>query len=364
MSRRLPNVHPKPAVELYDPNSEATNSEQVVAGHWECLRRNAEFRSLANRWLASEEFRFVHVLSADYHNAQYHTPRCALDWMLTPVQRVRLAKYQIEKFHWFFDPHFNFGPVICQQKFSPAAVTGKNLSKFLHVEPMRNAPVPISVDHSWGSVPKLFKNQFRAAYGSRGAFGEINTRFHELSKILRVAAGKLAAGDPLNEASLIADLMFAFGSELRELAEFSKIFKIPRMRYSEKQFALFLEQIRESFKRENLLLPTKTYDTHQSYQGTTEDWRWFLNAERFGLDVGKSVDARKLAELYSEDLRHRKMRGNAPRRAKVEGFSGSKFSSRVLKNRRSTVRRHILAIQKWIRSAYPKPDANLGAASV
>ena len=54
----------------YDPNCEATNAVQVVAGHWECLRRNEEFRKLSERWLQSEEFRLSHALSPDYHDME------------------------------------------------------------------------------------------------------------------------------------------------------------------------------------------------------------------------------------------------------------------------------------------------------
>jgi hypothetical protein len=142
--------------------------------------------------------------------------------------------------------------------------------------------------------------------------------------------------------------------ELRDLAEFSKVFKIPKCRYSEKRFKSFLGQIHDSFKASNLLLPTKTYDTHESYQGTTEDWLWFLEAERLDLDIRKSADCYKLAEIYSEKLRQRAMRGKAPRRAKAHGHTGSKFSSKVIKNRRSVVKQHVRTIEKWILAAYPR----------
>jgi len=70
---------------IYDPNCEATNAEKVVAGHWECLRRNKKFQAVSDNWLRSEKFRFSHALSPEYHDMQYHTPRCAWDWMLTPA---------------------------------------------------------------------------------------------------------------------------------------------------------------------------------------------------------------------------------------------------------------------------------------
>jgi hypothetical protein len=347
----------------YDPNCEATNEKKVVAARWECLRRNEDFRTLSERWLESEEFRRSHAVSPIYNDPKHHTPRCAWDWMLTATQRVELAEFQIEKRQWFVDSDFNFGPIICRRNFSLAAVTEKSWREFLRVEPLLNPPPPLAVSQAWDRTPNLFKEQFRLASIGNIAFGEINAGLHQHANLMAIAASKLAAGDPLKEMPIIAHYLGEFGRELHKLAEFTKVFKIPKSRYSEKRFRLFLGQIRESFKAAKLLLPTKTYDTHKSYQGTEEDWRWFLEAERLGLDIHKSADARKLAELYSEDLRQRTMRGRAPRRAKAHGFSGSKFSSRVIKNRRSTVKRHVLTIEKWIRASYPPQTPEPGATA-
>lgn len=264
----------------YNPNAEASNTEQVVAGHWELLRRNEEFQKLSRRWLQSEVFRQSHALSPAYHDMQNHTPRCAWDWMLTAAQRVRLARFQIEKLHWLADHDFNFGPMICRRSFSPSALTGKNFGDFLRVEPLPDAPPPITVMQPWDCTPELFRKQFRLAYFPKNEFGEINGRLDELANLLRLMSSRLAAGAPLQEARIIAHDLFQFGSELHELAEFSKVFKIPKRRYSEQRLQSFLGQILSSFKAANLVVPSKTYDTHKSYQGTDEDWRWFLEAER------------------------------------------------------------------------------------
>ena len=283
--------------------------------------------------------------------------------MLTAAQRVRLAKFQIEKLHWLFDCDFNFGPIICRWNFSPADLTKQNWRDFFRVEPLPNPPLPITVYLPWNRTPELFKQQFRRAYASANEFGEVNARLGELGNLLRVAASKLAAGDTLKEIQIISRFLFAFGSELRNLAEFFKVFRIPKCRYSEKRFKSFLGQIHDSFKASNLLLPTKTYDTHKSYQGTEEDWLWFLESERLGLDIHKSADCYKLAEIYSGKLRQRAMRGKAPRRTKPHGHTGSKFSSKVIKNRRSTVKRHVLTIEKWIHAAYPRITPEPGASA-
>jgi hypothetical protein len=112
-----------------------------------------------------------------------------------------------------------------------------------------------------------------------------------------------------------------------------------------------------------LLLPTKTYDLHKTYQGTEEDWHWFLEAERFGLDIRNSADLYKLSEHYCEDLRQRAMRAKAPPRTKAHGHTGTKFSSQVIKNRRSVVKQHVLTIEKWIRAAYPPETREPGATA-
>jgi hypothetical protein len=346
---------------MYDPNTEATNDEIVVAGHRELLRRNKEFRSLSVRWLKSEKFRRGFVLTADYHDLQQHTPRCALDWMLTAAQRVRLAEFQIGKFRWFFDNRFNFGAIICREKLPPLALTRENGRNFVSVEPLPDAPPPITVEQSWDCVSNLFKEQFRLAYRTPNEFGEVNSRLAGLSRLLRVVGGKLAVGDRFNEMPIMAHILFLIGTELRDLAEFSKVFKIPKLGYCEKRFSEILARIRESFNASVPLTPTKKYDTHKSYQGTTEDWKWFLEAESLGLDIHRSADLWELSRRYCEELRNRSMRGKAPRRTKSRGFSGSAILSKDIKNSRNTVKGHVKKIEHWIETRYPPRTFDAGA---
>src|SRR5262245_37165573 len=122
----------------YDPNSEGTDAEKGVAAHWECLRRNEDFRALSARWLQSVKFRLSHALSQAYHDPQNHTPRCAWDWMLTAAQRISLAKFQIEKLLWFFDRAFNFGPITCRENFSSSRLTKENLCEYFQIEALAN----------------------------------------------------------------------------------------------------------------------------------------------------------------------------------------------------------------------------------
>jgi hypothetical protein len=58
-----------------------------------------------------------------------------------------------------------------------------------------------------------------------------------------------------------------------------------------------LEEIRKDFDDSKLLVPTALYDTHKSYQGTVEDWRWFLEAERLGLNIRNPGDLETVRAL-------------------------------------------------------------------
>jgi hypothetical protein len=338
---------------MYDPNSEATNEKMAVAGHWELLRRNRAFQELSEHWSKSDDFRRLHAMSSDYHNLRVHTPRCALDWMLTTEQRVALAKFQIDKLRWMVDSRFNFGPFVCHESFSRAALTRENFRECYCLELLPDAPAPLRIDQPWNTTPEIFKREFFVAYDPSNRLTRVNEKLEEISKMLRIAGAKLANGDKLKEMSIIGDILFDTGTKLHDMAELGHIYKLPRRRFSEKQLNEQLERIRKDFKDSNLLIPTATYDTHKSYQGTTEDWRWFLEAEDRRLNIQNPPELWKLSELYCEVLRERALHGKAPPRAQTHGFTGSKFPSKVIKNRRRTVERHVLTIEGWIRRAYP-----------
>ncbi len=346
----------------YNPTSESTNSERVIAAIWECLRRNEKFRSVATQWLASADFRFAHAATVDYHNPQVHTQRCALDWMLTSAERIRLAEVQIAKFRWWTDHRFNFGPIQCDSNPALRARSRKELQTLLQPTPLPNPPQPITVEQSWSQVPEQFKAQFRFAHFSQQQFGELNQRLEEISKIVREMPAKLLGADAPKHLPQIADTLGRIGLELNELAQRNKIFVIPWSRYSNNRFQQMLDTVKASFSRAKMLVPTKRYDRHSSYLGTTEDWRWFLKAEHQRLNIQKSADLRTLATQYSEDLRQRAIQGKAPRRAKPHGFTGEKVPGTAVKNRRRTVARHVRSIQNWIALAYP-PELDVPAVS-
>jgi hypothetical protein len=193
---------------VYDPNTEPTNEETAIAGRWELLRRNSAFQEVAAQWIESEAFRRSHALTSEYHDLQNHTPRCALDWMLTTARRIALAKFQIEHRKWMVDPRFNFGPFLCRENFSAAKVTRENYREYHDIKPLPDAPPPLRVSHSWNVARDLFKKEFAIAYDASNRLTRLNERLEEISQTLRLAGRKLAHGDKPNEMSVIGAVFF------------------------------------------------------------------------------------------------------------------------------------------------------------
>jgi hypothetical protein len=338
----------------YDPSTESTNEEQVAASRWELLRRNKEFQTIARKWVDSRQFREAHALTPEYCDADW--PRCALDWMLTSKQRLELANYQVAKLRWKRHPHPNFGPVIYREK-SLATLSAENATEMVDLQMMQAPYEPVTVTSTWARSPEPFQRQFRYAVLSPGVgFECLNDYVEKVANHIRWIARKLAAGDPLHEMERIGEALCELGNELYDWSALSRLYRISRSSYSSKVFNRFLNQITEDFSTPPLeIFDGRKYERHRSYLGTAQDWRWFLEAERRGLDIRKSADLAELSVLYCEDLRQRAMRGKAPRRAKAHGHSGSKFPGKVIKGRRRVVKQHVLAIEKWIRAAHPLP---------
>jgi hypothetical protein len=112
-----------------------SNEEQVFTSHWELLRRNAEFKAIAKKWIGSKLFRKSHALTPDYSDFRRLVPRCALDWMLTPKQRLELAHFQIKKRIWQLGKDRNFGPVIWRCRDSLAMMSLKTAYDSIEVRP-------------------------------------------------------------------------------------------------------------------------------------------------------------------------------------------------------------------------------------
>ena len=338
----------------YDPTSEPTNAEQLAAARWECLRRNAKFQDVARQWVASEEFRHQHSLTTDYHHQETHFPRCALDWMLTPRQRVELFPYQVSKSRIFTDTRFNFGAIVQQQKIETQHLRRQAIPEFITAGPLPNAPRPLRLDDTWRSAPEEFRAQFRFATAPSNEFQDLTAKFRGRSFTLRLMAQKIADGDPMNEAQPMARYLQWLGDQFYDYGELYKVVAIPNGVYSTREMDEVLKKIRAIFANAKQIVPYKKYNLHKSYYGTTADWRWFLEAESRGLDKKKQPDLYKLAEIYSQ---HLKQLPAAARRRNVHtiGFRGEKVPSRLLKSRRATILKHLDSIQKWIDDIYPPP---------
>jgi len=152
----------------------------------------------------------------------------------------------------------------------------------------------------------------------------------------------------------MAGRLIELGVMLRDLAANYQLYRIAHGSYSRTRFNDYLARITADFSGPHgeIYAATK-YDRHRSYLGTRKDWHWFLEAEQRGLDIKKASHLYRFAELYSEDLRQRAIHGQASRRTKAHGHTGDSFSHKDIKNRRTAVKRHVLAIQEWIRTEYP-----------
>jgi hypothetical protein len=339
---------------IYDPNAENSEEEKVFAARWELLRRNREFIGVAEKWICSSDYRRVFSASPDYHNLAVHRPRCALDWMLTPRERHELAKVQIPALRWMYEQRFNFGPIICRLK--APAVTARNrdhLISLFEVRPLQTRAPVLHLDDDWRHCPAGFKRQFRLACAEPMDCEAINGQLDDISKWMNQAAQKIGTGDECGEAVYIAVRLSEIATRLRRLAEFSIVFSFPKRRIPERIFRSWIHLLRQAHTEMQLIEPTSKYDRHKSFLGTAEDWRWFLQAERLGLDVKRSRDLSKLAHVYSEDLRAMNLLGKARNTVKSHGFSGSAVPKAVVRNRRSTVKKHVRSIEHWINQQYP-----------
>jgi hypothetical protein len=339
----------------FNPCAESlSDEEQVVACRWELLKRNPTFRTVSNKWIQSKKFRKTHVLTPEYRHFIRMVPCCVLDWMLTPQQRVELAQFQIGKLTWKCPPRLNFGAIVYQFEDWDRLSRENRSNCVKYVRPMENPPKPIDLSLTWDQAPEPFKQQFKIAVGPpmlKPAFVSMNLPLAELARKLVIMAKKLRSGDKPNEIEGMAQYLFDTGQKLGELCNYRRLYGIGVGEHSSKRFKGYVEQIEKDLS--GMIFDARKYDRNRSYLGTNQDWRWFLEAESHGLDIDKPADLYKLATHYSEDIRHRAMRGKAPKGTLVHGHTGAPFSSKTIKNRRSAAKRHVLKIREWIQLVYP-----------
>ena len=338
----------------YDPSSEPINDEKICASIWELLRRNRDFQEVAKKWIATESFRKDHVRTSDYR--QSLQPCCALDWMLTPDQRYDLAQYQLEQLCWRRGPFPNFGPIKYHQN-SISTLTSENARKLVNFSKVTFASPPLRLDMAWPCTPDAFRHQFRfAVFPLRTLFAPINDNPMRISRMVSIIGRKLAQGDPLHEMNCLAHTLVELGNELHDLTTNHRLYSFRKGLHARKSFRSYLEQVTADFNGPHgVVIDARKYDRHKSLLGTSQDWQWFLLAERRHLDINKPAELYELAELYCHDVRSRKMHNQMPLRAQGHGFTGTPSRSKTIKDRGATVKRHILSIQGWIRKQYPAP---------
>jgi hypothetical protein len=338
-------------VTYYDPTSEETNQEQVVATHFEGLRRNLKFREIGRQWVSSEDFRKKHSLTTDYHHPSIHFPRCLLDWLLSAPDRVELFKHQAANLKVFSDVRLNFGPIVLERMFPRHKLRRKNAEGYMRALPLPDAPAPITVDQTWQSVNSQFKEQFRFAVQPPAEFRDMGAWSKEWAKQLGLFAGVLQKEPTPEEIDIMAGHLLDLSSMLHDLSEIYKLVAIPNWTYSRRGMNAVLKQVETIFSSLGQLVSDKKYNAHKSYCCTRDDWRWLLEAEARGLDIRKSADLYELARLYSEHLRQTAPGQRRPN-VRTRGF---RASSELLRNRRATVRAHVQTVIGWIEKIYPLP---------
>jgi hypothetical protein len=269
--------------------------------------------------------------------------------MLTPAQRLSLARFQVKRLYWFKDDRFNFGPIVSKLTVSREYLGRKEVPSAYSLTIMPDAPPPLRLEQSWKEAPAPFKKQFRFTLRTPPEFGDLTSMLKRGSKLLRLIGRYLAAGDPHNEKLVFARHLTEFGDLLYDMGELHKVFAFPNVHITRKLLAANFAKVSETYKRLGQLRPPNQYPK-KSYYGTAEDWRWFLEAEHRGLDWRKWADLYQLAKPYSENIRNQ----FAARRcnAQPHGLRGTAVPIEALKNRRSTLKRHCQSIQQWIDRTY------------
>lgn len=166
--------------ERYNPCHETANEEQVAAAHWELLRRISAFQDTSKQWIASAEFRHQHVLEAGPYKAN-DPARCALDWMLTPDERLTLAEFQ-KSHRLLFPPdrtrpdlEWNFGPLLVEWNWEAHKGSLNDSSDtIVHIRSRDDSAGCLTLEMSWREAPPRFKSQFRQSTSGSPTFKQLS----------------------------------------------------------------------------------------------------------------------------------------------------------------------------------------------
>jgi hypothetical protein len=300
-----------------------SNVEKVAAAHWECKRRNAPFRATATRWLSDEAYRSELV-------EEDHRARCALWWMLTPDEACRLAKELIKRCRLIFDKQFNFGPVQCE--FKPNQLKGplssRTLSDAFIVKPERGHKTVLSFDHNWLEAPFGFRSQFLIACSGTEDLHFLDGR--ELLMNLFDLAKRLMACSDAAEAHSLGRMLLGNLHELGGYDGKLVILKVEGIEYPPWRVKELLEQVRRAIP-----MIAGHREEKQSWYGTEENWRWFLEWESANQNV------RKAANIYVKE--------KSPCTTKQKSIPARQ------RDARKTIKTHVQVINRWIKESYSIP---------
>lgn len=320
----------------YNPNSAAGDWEQVFAANWELLRRVPAFQAVAKEWSANEEFRLKHVGERAVYKDNVFA-RCALDWMLTPKQRFRLAKHQIQNRLFFWDETVNFGPIIVKMRLEQQTARLREcIDDLIKVKPDQNPGGVLHLDQAWPSTPLKFRSQFASVFDEdEDDLATIDVG--EPGVILARAGNILLKGKPVS-----SEEQAALGSYLCQLGDSflsaSKKFKIAAIRrhdfYSERRVDEILRRIKESLPYQPRT--GNDLDSKRSFLGTTDQWNKFLAWE-----AHDSNPYRAAAEFAPKWVQiAKRLRGDQSRSERQRDIAAS-------------IRKAVKAIQQWFPKIYP-----------
>ena len=299
----------------------SSTEEQAAASRWECLRRNTEFRAVADRWMSDASCRGK-MIEDDPR------PRCALGWMLNPDEACHLAKDLAKIGKLKLDERFNFGPF--QQQFKATRLKGslsfESLLDCFVLTPDRRHKSQLSYEHNWLQAPSGFRKQFLIACSGGKDFhvhsGEVlrNQVCWVVNRLLVCASAA--------EAQSIGRMLFEKFYDLREYSDKLLVLDVgdkvyPRWRVNE-----LLEQVRHQ-------IPTMTGHSEEkrSWYGTTENWRWYLEWESNGHNV------RETANSYVKE--------KSPKQTATKSIAARE------RDARKTIKDHVDVIERWIKQTDP-----------
>jgi len=222
---------------------------------WELLRRNEEFRTLANKWRESGE-RFRAETEHRFAERRYVT--LALEWMTRPVFKTAPS-----------------GGI--ERRWGPPFRTQEEARDYR----------PFTVKTAWPRTPARFRRAFNSLFKTDLQPFEVDlvriVTDAEEAWITKDVQGEIeraqARGFRLPEGEAERRITERIESQrttnLRKLAEGNVVVALPRGAIKERDLDAWLDKVREIYRRHHAAAP----DYRRSFLGTEAQWECFLLAE-------------------------------------------------------------------------------------